>query len=108
MRIVNFILSFYLIVISCLPCADMEVYSTAHSSQETALEEKSHSHDKENDLCPPFCACNCCGAQTLAFLPEIVFDLPLASTVINNEELYYKSICTSKFFGSIWQPPQIV
>jgi hypothetical protein len=107
MKFINFILSIYLVVISCLPCADMEVYSSAHASLEISSNHDDHSHDKENDLCSPFCICNCCGAQVLSYSPEIVFDFPLALAVIETKEPFFKSVFTSNFYGSIWQPPQI-
>jgi hypothetical protein len=108
MKIANFILSVYLIALSCLPCADMEVNSLVHSVAEFASNHTEHSHDKENDLCPPFCICNCCGAQFLSYQPTIIFDFPVVVTLIKIPLPTYKSKFSSNFFGSIWQPPQIV
>lgn len=104
----NYILSIYLVALSCLPCADMEVNSLAHSSPEVVASHDNHSHDKENDLCPPFCACNCCGTQMLSYFPEITFEFRKDFTEITTQIPTYKSLLTSNFYGSIWQPPQIV
>jgi hypothetical protein len=108
MKIANFILSIYLILLSCLPCADTDVKSLAHTSIELSQNAENHSHDTANDLCPPFCVCNCCGVQFLSYQPTILFDFSVATTRIEIVLPTYKSIFSSNFFGSIWQPPQIV
>lgn len=107
MKFLNIILSIYLVALSCLPCADMEVNSLAHSSSEVVANHDKHSHDKENDLCPPFCVCNCCGTQILNFNQEITFEFRKVFTEITTQIPTYKSILTSNFYGSIWKPPQI-
>jgi hypothetical protein len=91
-----------------LPCADLEVNSLVHNSIEGLVNTDKHSHDKDNDLCSPFCVCNCCGTQILSYFQVNNFEFPLVSIVIETKEPFYKSILTSNFFGSIWQPPQIV
>ncbi len=96
----------YLVALSCLPCADIEVDSAAHL-KELATNHKEHSHDKENDFCSPFCICNCCGAQILTYFPSSLFEFPTVLEVIQTKKSFYKSTFASSFYGSIWQPPQI-
>ncbi|WP_141384455.1 DUF6660 family protein [Flavobacterium flevense] len=108
MKWFNIILSIYLIALASMPCADMEVNSAVHSLNVHQAEHDNHSHDKSKDLCSPFCICNCCGAQVLSYFPAISYDFPVISTVIKSKEPYYKSVFYSNFYGSIWQPPQIV
>lgn len=90
-----------------MPCADLEVNSVVHKTSQFSTQER-HSHDKENDLCSPFCACNCCGAQVLSHQANIIFEFPVKSGIISLLLPNYNSVVTSNFFGSIWQPPQIV
>lgn len=85
----------------------MEVNSLAHSSPKVAANHEDHSHDKANDLCSPFCVCNCCGTQVLSFFSEISLEFNRVTTIIELQLPKYKSILTSNFYGSIWQPPQI-
>lgn len=106
MKWIPVILSIYLITLSSIPCADLEVYSGIHKTAQFSSEEN-HSHDKQNDLCSPFCTCNCCGSQVLSYQANIVFDFPVISSVITISLPTYKSVFASNFFGSIWQPPQI-
>ena len=93
--------------LSNMPCADMEINSAMHKTAQFAS-ENNHSHDKENDLCSPFCACNCCGAQVLSHQSASIFEFPKAYTQITIAEPNYSSLFISNFYGSIWQPPQIV
>ena len=62
-KLLNIILSIYLVALSCLPCADMEVSSAAHTDAhelaKTTHDSEGHSHGNDKDLCSPFCSCNC-------------------------------------------------
>lgn len=92
-----------------MPCADMEVNSFAHKKTELASShDNNHSHDKQKDLCSPFCICNCCGSKITSFSEFIIIDFPIPSIGIKTQLPTYKSVFASNFFGSIWQPPQIV
>lgn len=106
MKWLAILLSIYLLALSNMPCADMEVNSIAHKKAQFAS-EANHSHDKDNDLCSPFCACNCCGAQVLSYQSVITFNFPLANSIILSPLPVYTSVFASNFYGSIWQPPQI-
>lgn len=105
MKIVNYIFSIYLIMLSCLPCADMEIGSPMDSSKEITSKNENHSHDKDNDTCSPFCVCNCCGSQ--GFVSNIPCDFLSFKNSIDTRIPEYKSTITCNYFGSIWQPPQI-
>ncbi|MGH2665969.1 DUF6660 family protein [Flavobacterium sp.] len=102
------ILSIYLIALSCLPCADMEVNSLAHSKIDITADNDNHNHEKSSDMCSPFCNCNCCGVTFLSFQPTIAYDCPIVSSIIETSSPSYQSVFISNFYGSIWQPPQIV
>ena len=103
----NIILSIYLVLLTSIPCADMETNSLAHESVTHDIADSGHSHDKDNDMCSPFCICNCCGAQISNYSPSLSFELPLVSQEIKTKEPVYTSVFASSFFGSIWQPPQL-
>ena len=108
MKWFNIILSIYLVALACMPCADIEIDSASHSLAVHQSEKDNHSHDKHNDLCSPFCICNCCGAQILNYFSVITYNFSFISSDIKTQEPTYKSINSSNFYGSIWQPPQIV
>lgn len=107
MKWIAILLSVYLMALSNMPCADMEVNSAMHKTAQFSSEDN-HSHDKDNDLCSPFCACNCCGAQILSYQTPIAFEFPQVYHLILSPLPSYNSIIASNFYGSIWQPPQLV
>lgn len=90
-----------------MPCADMKVDSSAYGKTALASNHEKHSKDTVHDLCSPFCVCNCCGSQMTTFLQSIIIDFPIPSNGIKTQLPTYKSIFSSNFYGSIWQPPQI-
>ena len=108
MKIFSYILSIYLVVLSCLPCADVEASNFTHNLSTIETNSDNHSHDQENDACSPFCICNCCGQSVLSYLPTVVFNFQTSIEEIETLNSFYKSISYSNFYGSIWQPPQIV
>ncbi|MDR6845347.1 DUF6660 family protein [Flavobacterium granuli] len=108
MKLLNTILSVIILALSCMPCTDMEGSRVSHLSAEIASNNDSHPHNGQIDLCSPFCACNCCSTHVVTYFPIIATDLPIVTNVIKiSLPTTYKSIFSSNFYGSIWQPPQI-
>ncbi|WP_273246633.1 MULTISPECIES: DUF6660 family protein [unclassified Flavobacterium] len=109
MKWLTLILSFYFVLLASIPCADAAVNHTHNTtSKETTSNHDKHTHDQQNDLCSPFCVCNCCGAQIMNYAPEIVFNLSVVTAEIEIQLPNYQSVFTSDFYDTIWQPPQIV
>ncbi|MEL1252982.1 DUF6660 family protein [Flavobacterium sp. DGU38] len=108
MKLTNAILSILILILSCMPCADMEANSFTQKKAELASKHDNHSHNKENDLCSPFCICSCCGSQMASYSQPVAIDFPILSKGIKKQLPTYQSILSSSFCGSIWQPPQIV
>ena len=108
MKILNIILALYVTLLSCLPCADVETDVIEHTSVRVAANHDNHSHNKKDDMCSPFCICNCCGQQTLSLVSEQIYVFSKSYQEIKSAVPDYKSVFYSDFYGSIWQPPQIV
>ena len=108
MKWLNFLLSIYITALSCLPCTDVKTNIETNSTIELTSNENNHNHSHEEDTCPPFCECNCCGAQVLNYTPLLTFEFPIVFKSIKQKESFYTSNLSSNFFGSIWQPPQLV
>lgn len=106
MKWIAIIMSIYLMALSNMPCADMEVNSAMHKTAQFSSEEN-HSHDKDNDLCSPFCTCNCCSVQILSYQTPIIFEFPKVCDLISIALPSYNSVFASNFYRSIWQPPQL-
>jgi hypothetical protein len=108
MKLLTVILSIYIFTLSAIPCVDVEIGSAGHSTVTHSSEKENHSHNKENDLCSPFCICNCCSNVTLTYVPTITYDFQNQFEEIKTSNSFYTSAFHSNFYGSIWQPPQIV
>jgi len=106
MKILNIILSIYIIILTAYPCADKHNDVLVKSSNTSS--QHNHSHDEEADLCSPFCVCNCCGQQTITFLEIQSIQFLVQFQEIKTSISFYKSISFSNFYGSIWQPPKLV
>ncbi|SHN19347.1 hypothetical protein SAMN05444387_4587 [Flavobacterium pectinovorum] len=101
-------MSFIILIISFMPCADMEMNNAAQKTAQFTETHIDHSHDTQNDLCSPFCVCSCCGVQVLSYASAINFDFHVIGALIKRPLPNYISVLASNFYGSIWQPPQIV
>ncbi|TGD59926.1 hypothetical protein E4635_02330 [Flavobacterium humi] len=86
----------------------MEISRLEFSHTQTSSHHDGDSHEQNKDMCSPFCICNCCGLQFLSFQPINTYEVPIISTIIKIALPSYKSVLASSFFGSIWQPPQLV
>jgi hypothetical protein len=93
------------LLLSFLPCADKEAFG----SLQTIVEKSSSERNQDNDGCSPFCICNCCSSHVFAYDTAICnLDFVVVKIIVKNKIPEYKSIITSNFYGSIWQPPQKV
>lgn len=108
MKALHIILSFYLILLSCIPCADTKEDSVFNISIELAENHENHSHDTSKDSCSPICICNCCGHTILTYQTEMVYNFMVPTVQIRTIDLNYETKIISLFSGSIWQPPKIV
>lgn len=103
MKVLAFILSFYVLVLAAMPCVDVPKDNNLHNFELT--NSLSDHHEHENDLCSPFCTCDCC-----------------VSPIINNLTVYFTFICSplaqkltkeydNSFVSSpittIWHPPKL-
>jgi hypothetical protein len=105
MKFLFFILSCFMLYMSCLPCGDANECSAKSAAKISATNNhQQHNHEKES--CTPFCICSCCAASVFfvpvtkaAAVDKVAFQsvkYPIY-TVPFNAEIHY----------TIWQPPQI-
>lgn len=108
MKTLNIIFSIYIIILTSFPCVDNYNDILVKPSHLEKSQKHNDSNDQDLDLCSPFCFCNCCNQQTLTFLDIYPLQLPILFQETEISISFYKSTLFSNFFGSIWQPPQIV
>ena len=87
-----------------MPCADGEAFL---SFRKEIISNQSIPH-QDNDICSPMCTCSCCGCQGFSLNNTYFYSLFSVRTTIDKKVPEYISVFASNFFGSIWQPPQIV
>ncbi|MFV5696587.1 DUF6660 family protein [Flavobacterium sp. LB3P122] len=105
MRIVNFILSIYFIILSCMPCVDI-VYNYDSNSGITIVQQE-QKQENHQEICSPFCICSCCGQQ-IVFQASNYFAIPTQPvSSVGKETILYIQKFVSNFNGTIWQPPKV-
>lgn len=102
MRFFTIIFSIYILVLSCVPCAD------AGENMVKSVQKISNttSHEHTTDLCTPFCSCTCCPASAF-YHPLALFEIP-KEIFQSMKFMVVNSSCLSNDFHSIWQPPKVV
>lgn len=109
MRLTAAILAILILILSCLPCADMEAMPVSNPGTNSTLSipgnEHSQNHD-DIDLCSPFCHCACCAGfsimQTPAILPQRI-EVATSSLYVD-----FSSAEVIEISLPVWQPPQLV
>jgi len=106
MRLFSLLLTFYMLVLAIMPCAD-RVECDKFENQEIVENPNHPDHEHTSEMCSPVCTCNCCGAQ-LSYAPKTNMSI--------NPNLYYNIDNTPKFvsqphilnnyLSEIWQPPK--
>ena len=104
MKFFTFIMGFFLLYLSCLPCGDSKECN-AKAPVEISVNDNHQQHNHESEACSPFCTCSCCPASSYFFssskslISKAIFQSgkhPLYNVAFDAEAHY-----------SIWHPPQL-
>lgn len=93
----------YLLVLAVMPCHDSVECSEFRAEK---FSDK-HDHASDNELCPPFCTCACCGVQVVQLQHPTFFEPSFTVEVFADRPTFYRSVFPSEIALSIWQPPKI-
>jgi hypothetical protein len=101
-KFISSLLTIYMLALVVMPCKDF-CDSKQHYSITTVQSAQEH-HEAENDICSPFCTCNCCASYVVVakivaisiFVPSDAKDFHVYDTP------FYSSITADH-----WQPPKI-
>ncbi|WP_149912585.1 DUF6660 family protein [Sphingobacterium cavernae] len=107
MKVFFSILAIYMMAVFLMPCADTFEKETFQHNDYSEQSQHSHDNSETKDFCSPFCLCNCCGTVS-----GVVFYWKISFSEIKTFELskpnpQYISQFIPRYFGKIWQPPQI-
>lgn len=104
LKIFAFILSFLVLALSFIPCADGVFANDANKQTSIIKDSHEQDHDMDDD-CSPFCHCSCCAGfsvnHTLATVTTITLFLESPETNFLSSEVIAIAL-------PIWQPPQLV
>ncbi|WP_394349673.1 DUF6660 family protein [Adhaeribacter soli] len=105
MKWFNYILSIYLIIISCMPCTDQEP-ATSFSSVITANTHVDAQHPTHaEDACSPLCICTCCSGFTIQ--ANTFHNFQTLTVGFKTEFPIYPQSNWLDLSFSIWQPPKL-
>ena len=106
MKIISFIFSTLIIILSVLPCTDGTCQRADNSRVELLIEHQAHDHsDKSQDNCTPFCTCVCCGS--LITLPTLQSLLNESATISADYLSQYTFSYSFDYSEGIWHPPAL-
>jgi len=102
MRIIKVFFSFYMLLLTVLPCVDVH---SAEDEMPATMEQAADRHEHDKDVCPPFCICSCCGTSVtnVFFFSAFSAIFPVAS---QDFPVYHSPFIPEVYFN-IWQPPKV-
>ena len=109
MRLTAAILAILVVILSCLPCADVAALPIAKTEQGSPIQHPltQHSDDHNDvDLCSPFCHCACYAGFSVLYSPAVIplrIHIPTAQLHAD-----FSSAEVIEISLPIWQPPQLV
>ncbi|MCK9412619.1 MAG: hypothetical protein M0Q53_09980 [Prolixibacteraceae bacterium] len=105
MKLIVTILSFYIFMLTALPCAHSAAVQSVCKIEKAKGNSDHHGSESGIDHCSPFCTCNCCATQVVT--TESIMQSTFVKYCQHNYPEYVTTF-TTLFFATIWQPPQLV
>ncbi len=107
MNLLKFILAFYFMALSLMPCEDVQQQSGSRQMLLSFNKDDSHSKDK-GDVCSPLCTCNCCQITVAAFkINDLIEVPPDIQASFSKKILFHTNSFAYQVYDHIWQPPKI-
>lgn len=111
MKYFCYLLSLYFLALSIMPCTDVHAMNESASEELAGISDHDHQdcpHEKEQDYCPPFCVCNCCG-QLLVATKFQKWSVPplLSANFKSKNSFFYLQNWHSEYLRSVFHPPQV-
>ena len=101
-KILAGLLAFYMLALIFMPCNDTCDSKVHHGI--TTIQSAQEHHEAENDICSPFCTCNCCATS-------VVISTAVAITTFfpsaDKDFLVYDTPFFTSITADHWQPPKL-
>ena len=104
MRLVVYLLSFYIIFLAAIPCRDAICIDDHYQSHCSISQSKENNNHSDQDCCSPLCICNCC-ASAISKIKSIQYN-SITFQVIRVYISPYLADIISISTRPIWQPPK--
>ena len=105
MRFFAFIMSFYLLCVSFLPCGDRKECNSIGGAQSISASTNHQEHHHSAEACTPFCVCSCCASSACVQSNSKAHIMTIFPSEKHRDLNFF---FLSRDFSSIWQPPRIV
>ena len=92
----------YLLLLNMFPCPE-DVFSYDNESATVATEHSPDTNEEEDD-CPPYCDCACCGVQLMRTCNCVQIKRPVQFAVYHP---VISDLPVLDVFRAIWQPPKL-
>ncbi|HPT21395.1 MAG TPA: hypothetical protein PLR88_05565 [Bacteroidales bacterium] len=102
MKFFTFILSFYILGLIAMPCADIKADNSSHKEKMTEHSTDSRHHDHHH--CSPFCTCECC--VTPVITDDTIIEFNSYNYFSKVFDAYSIAYIPNQLF-LIWQPPKL-
>jgi hypothetical protein len=105
MKFFALIMSFLMLALPVLPCADDSESFSSDNAKTTIAKQNNHEQEQEhNDNCSPFCHCSCCAGFSINH-----FATGSTSVILPGSKSYISHLQGDliEHSSSIWQPPQL-
>ena len=103
MKILCFILSFYVLFLASAPCCLEEKCSDEIKTAQSDNHSQDY-NDNDCNACSPFFTCGTCSGFVFT---KIEVNFKEVDFIKTNFVEFYKSPFANNFFAKIWQPPKI-
>lgn len=104
MKILYFILSLYVLVLSISPCCeDNNCIDNDHLLKTEQSDNSQHDNDCKGN-CSPFYTCNTCVGFIITKTND---NLTIIATFVVKNIILYNQQFVENYFAKIWQPPKI-
>ncbi|MFD0964265.1 DUF6660 family protein [Pseudofulvibacter geojedonensis] len=103
MKVLTFLLSIYILALNLVPCEDIDTDCNKAETEISKDIDSSHQHI-DNDLCSPFCSCQCCHIHAISFMAN---NFMVVKIDVFTEVFYHFKGLEKDFNSAILQPPQI-
>lgn len=106
MKIVGFLLAFYLILLSVIPCCALDNCTEDEPALSSPPEQKANQEKEDDscDNCSPFFNCAGCATATIAFEPVSMEIIPIKTSSVYTG---YIQTAVSEIEYDFWQPPRL-